>query len=244
MNIELSQTKETELQKVGAAILAEVEQFRIVTTDEQSALAASMGARLKGQRAIVAELYDEPIDKAYALHKDLCTRRKTLDDPLKQAIEVVRSSVGAYESRKKAEADRLERERQEVIRKAAREAEELRQRQLAEARALEEDRRLQEAQKLADAGRTVAADAMLAAPVVVAVPPVVEVYTPPPVVYTKPADVKRTTENWKWRILDIDAVPREYMILDETKIGRVVRALKGETRIPGIEAFNDPKASF
>jgi hypothetical protein len=46
---------------------------------------------------------------------------------------------------------------------------------------------------------------------------------------------KRTV--WKFRITDEAAVPREFLLVDEKRIGQIVRAMKGETKIPGIEAY-------
>ena len=45
------------------------------------------------------------------------------------------------------------------------------------------------------------------------------------------------SKNRKWRLIDIARVPREYMKLDESKVGRVIRA-GGD--IPGIEAYIEP----
>jgi len=47
-------------------------------------------------------------------------------------------------------------------------------------------------------------------------------------------------DNWRWRCVDFDLVPRRFLTLDEKQIGEEVRLNKGETRIPGIEIFNEP----
>lgn len=46
-----------------------------------------------------------------------------------------------------------------------------------------------------------------------------------------------TRENWKFEITDINLIPREYMLVDEKKIGQVVKALKKDTNIAGIRAY-------
>jgi hypothetical protein len=46
-------------------------------------------------------------------------------------------------------------------------------------------------------------------------------------------------ENWKFRIVNEKLIPREYLKVDDVKIGAIVRALKGATNIPGIEAYNE-----
>jgi len=46
--------------------------------------------------------------------------------------------------------------------------------------------------------------------------------------------------NWCFEVVDPAAVPRQYMMPDEIKIGKVVRALKGQITIPGVRIFNRP----
>lgn len=41
----------------------------------------------------------------------------------------------------------------------------------------------------------------------------------------------------KWRIIKLADIPRDYMKIDEVKIGAVVRAAKGQIKIPGIEVY-------
>jgi len=45
------------------------------------------------------------------------------------------------------------------------------------------------------------------------------------------------TVNWKFRIVDINKIPREYMLPDEVKIGQIGRAKKGTEKIDGIEFY-------
>jgi hypothetical protein len=42
---------------------------------------------------------------------------------------------------------------------------------------------------------------------------------------------------WHYEVLDAAQVPREYLTVDHTKLGRVVRALKGAARIPGVRIW-------
>lgn len=46
---------------------------------------------------------------------------------------------------------------------------------------------------------------------------------------------KRTI--WKFEITDPTAIPREYLAIDEKKIGAVVRALKADASIPGVRVY-------
>lgn len=44
---------------------------------------------------------------------------------------------------------------------------------------------------------------------------------------------------WKFRIRDASKLPREYLLPDEKRIGAVVRAMKGDTRIEGVEVWDE-----
>ncbi len=44
---------------------------------------------------------------------------------------------------------------------------------------------------------------------------------------------------WKYRIVDVNQIPRQYMIPNETAIGQVARATKGSVKIEGIEIYSE-----
>lgn len=48
---------------------------------------------------------------------------------------------------------------------------------------------------------------------------------------------------WKFRIVDAAKIPREFLIPDEVKIGAIVRAMKGEGAIEGIEMYEEKVVS-
>lgn len=54
-----------------------------------------------------------------------------------------------------------------------------------------------------------------------------------------PLEGVTTRSTWKYSVEDLTAVPREYLTLDEKKIKAVVKAMKGDTAIPGIRVFED-----
>jgi len=66
---------------------------------------------------------------------------------------------------------------------------------------------------------------------------------PPPQVILKETPSSKETgvsfrEDFKFRIKDEQAIPRTYLMADEVKIGKVVRALKLLANIPGIEVYS------
>ena len=64
----------------------------------------------------------------------------------------------------------------------------------------------------------------------------VVVFTPPPPPVPKAQGVA-FTDVWKFQIMDAAAVPEEYKIVDEKRVGAVVRALKGQTQINGVRVY-------
>lgn len=117
-----------------------------------------------------------------------------------------------------------------------------------QAKQAEDDRRLAEAEALQEAGASEeTVEAVLSQPSVVSHAEVaaivrepVFVPAPPPIpTFEKVAGIS-TRDNWKFEITDILAIPREYLTVDEQKIGGVVRAMKASTNIPGIRVYNQP----
>jgi len=65
---------------------------------------------------------------------------------------------------------------------------------------------------------------------------------PEPVVAPPSSEPEKTEgvsfiENWTFEIEDKAKIPLEYMIPDEKKIRGVVKAMKGDTNIPGVRAY-------
>jgi hypothetical protein len=46
-----------------------------------------------------------------------------------------------------------------------------------------------------------------------------------------------SAERWQFEIVDSAKIPRDYLMVDEAKIRKVVQALKAETAIPGIRVY-------
>lgn len=99
-----------------------------------------------------------------------------------------------------------------------------------EAKRREEERKL-EAKRLKDEGKTKQAEQVLAGKREVT-GTTVESSVPK-------VDGMHTTQRWKFRITDEKKIPREYLTPDETKIGQMVRTMKGDTDIPGIEPYSE-----
>lgn len=199
-----------ELTEETAAILSQAEGFKISTAVSYQ-LAADELKRIKAASKKLDEVrkaITSPMDAAKKAVMDFF--RKPAEQ-LKQAEERIKDAMLVYQTD-------LEQK----------EAEERRQ---AEAAAKAERERLEvAAAREADRGEfgTVAEIATTAAQIVAA--PVVRREVP------KVAGVS-FRETWKFEITDLNAIPREFLLVDETKIRKVVQAMKGDTNIPGVRAY-------
>ena len=65
--------------------------------------------------------------------------------------------------------------------------------------------------------------------------------------FAAPATVATTTkvkglamvENWKYRIVDLDKLPREYMVANEVMLGKMARMSKGLIPVAGVEFYSE-----
>lgn len=182
---------------------------------------------LKGIKALrnrIAEVFDPHIKRAHEAHKSLVKEKADAEAPLTQAEGTIKRVLVSYSE----EQERKRREEERRLQEEARKQEE--ERRLAEAAALESygiDH--------GDAEMLAAAQEIAAAPVVA---PVVNLPRATPVV-----SGISYREIWKFKVINAALVPREYLVLDETKVGGVVRAMKGSTNIPGIQAYSEKVAS-
>lgn len=242
--IVLAEEKETELASQGRAIVLEAATYAIVKDDSHRDAALTFGQRVKRMRRMVGDLYDDPIDQAYKLHKSLCGRRNALDGPLAEAETAIKRGIGTYEANKQAEIEAKRRAEEAEARRKAEELERERQCQIEADRKVAEDKRLAQAAALEAAGKPKEADAVLAAPIYVVAPPI----APPPIVdrtprYQAPEAVS-TRMNWQFRIVNANLIPRDWLSPNEKAIGAYVRTMKDKAVIPGVEIYSEASASL
>ena len=177
---------------------------------------------------------------AVELLRRIRTRRKDLEEarlkitrPIDQAKVEVMNLFRPYESQLKADEETVDEKavtwRRDEERR--RQEEETRLRQEEQARLdREREATTKKADKLEAQGKPEQAELVRAAVPEAAPLPVVESAVP-----KVKGSAART--DWKFEILDATKIPREYLVPDEVKIGRVVRALGQATNIPGVRVY-------
>jgi hypothetical protein len=169
--------------------------------------------------------------KAHATWKEICNTENQELWKLKPVIDALSRSIASYKAeqeRKRREAEleriRVEQEKKRLEEEALRKAMEAENRAKAE----KDEAACQAAQAEADRILAQAADEeKKIAPASIV----------PEAPKTKGLAMR---ENWDFEIVDEAAIPREYLIPDEVKIRKIVKAMKDKTNIPGIRVFNRP----
>lgn len=174
----------------------------------------------------IRTVLDPIVAAAHETHKTATTKRAELLKPIEDARAHLRRGCAQVQAVLDNEA-RIEAKR------------------LADAAAETERLRLQaEAERVADTGDVEGAMEVLAEADAVQAAPVSTMKVEPP----KAAGITYR-DNWKFGFVDaagrpidtpdVRLIPTEYLKVDETAIGAVVRGLKDRTKIPGIRVYND-----
>jgi len=200
------------LEENAVAVRSKAFEIRVV---DQTSLdyAAVVLAKIKDHRKMIDDEMGPTIKSAHETHKRLINLKKRAEAPLTEAEARVKKSVADYyaEIRQKQERERA---------KALEEERRLKKE--------EEDRRVAEAVALEKAGKKEEAEKAISAPTHIA-PVRVETKMP------EKADNLSIRKIYGYAIVNEFKIPREYLIPNEKKILASVKAMKEETKIPGVE---------
>jgi hypothetical protein len=205
-----------EIIEVNALALSVPEQAHLITAitnNNDYVKAGNILLTIKDIRKKIEATFKPIKQKFDAAKKEVLDQEKAADRPLIEAENWIKPLISGY---------LIE---QEKIRQAE-------ERRLQEqARKEEEERLLLEAIEAEKNGQQDEAQAIIDAPV--QAPPVVVPKAVPKV------EGISMRENWKFRITSEKAIPREFLKVDEVKIGAYVRAMKSAGNIPGVEIYNE-----
>ena len=221
---ELVKEKPSHSEQQSTSFLQKAQSFEILCDFDLEQAAEEQ----KAGKALLKEIdtFIGPMKQAsYQAYKAIGDREKKLTEPLKQGVDVYAEKMGAYHAA------------QDAKKKAQLAAEGAVARQIAAEAAREGVEEL--AQQMEEGGNQEAAAAVRGTENYAVRQAVANVVIEPEKAFKPTGTMAR--ENWVFNVDNPDLVPREYLMVDEVKIGRVVRAMKADTKIPGISVQNKPK---
>jgi hypothetical protein len=228
-----------ELPEIEAQAAAVAQRVPLIAITDQASfdLATEDRRDIKRRLARIAELMDDICDSAHKAWKTAVAKRDGLRAPFLEADKAYSRAQGAYEEgqtrirREAEETTRRERERLETEERDRVAAESARLRREAE------ERLFAEAVEAESVGDTPTVVRLLETPIET---PLVEARpVAAPVVQLVAKPVARGVSfrsDWDFVIVDEASIPREYLIPDHVKIRKAVKAMRGETAIPGVKA--------
>jgi hypothetical protein len=183
-----------------------------VTTPQQYTEAAEMLKHIKGKAKELDETrksLTKPLDESKKRIMDFFA--KPLDFLTKAENSIKRSMISYSD-----EQDRIRREEQRKAEEAARKE---RERIEAQARKAAESGKIERAVELEQRAAAVVA----------------------PIISREPPKVTgiNTREVWRFEVVDAAAVPREFLMVDESKIRKYVQAMKSDSMIAGVRVWSE-----
>lgn len=211
--------------EVETKALTVVDQAKTVkiTSAESYTVAGNLWKSIKDMMKEVSDTFDPIISKANLAHKEALAQKAKFYTPLEAAYRSVKGLMSSWD----AEQEKIRLAEQRRLEEIARKAEE--ERLLQEAIAAEEEARRN--------GATIEEAKQESAAILsetVYVPPVILPKETP-----KMAGGPIYRRITKFRIVNEALIPRQYLCVDEVKIGGVVRALKFQANIPGVEVYEE-----
>jgi hypothetical protein len=162
--------------------------------------------------------HDGPRIAAMRAHRAVLDAQKNLTEPLKKAQGAIKSEIGRWT----IEQEKIRRERERVAMELARKREE------------EERLRMAVVAEEEGASRETVEE-------------ILETKEPPLVPTIPETNPKvsgvSTRKVWKWRLVDEEKIPREYMMLNERLIQAAISKWGDKANIPGVEVYQDVSVS-
>ena len=201
----------TDLQASSGDIVAHASML-VVKDDATRRQGAEILMEVKKFSDMVKSRFKAPVELAFKAHRSMTALRDSVLNPFTEAEKTIKRKISTYEM--------------EVESKRREEAEKLRKEAEQKAKA----EQMAKAQDQMDKGDLAGCQKTLDAPIV---PVVVRCETKAP----EKINGLSFREDWKFEIMDESLIPREYLMVDEVKIRKMVKALQASTNIPGIRVY-------
>jgi hypothetical protein len=205
----------TQIETGRNRLLERAQSLNIVDADTYG-VACDIVKGIAELRKTITDDFKPAKEAAFAAHRAICSQEKSHLDALSEPDRIVRGKISGYT----AEQEKLRREQEAAAREKARKE--------------AEERKIVEAVQAESQGNSELAEKILETPVVSA-PVIVPRVTVPKV------DGVSMVPEWKFEVVDPALIPREYLTVDESKIRKVVGALKDQASIPGVRVWSELK---
>lgn len=187
----------------------------IVANQEDLSRANDFLLSIKELRKEIDSVFGPVIEAAYKAHREAVAQKKKFEEPLAKAEQMVKQKIAGYLE----EVERIRRQQEEEKRKAEEEKRRIEEEMLRKLAKADDESEMEKVIKSAEKKLAKIEE--------------VEVIDKPQTVGLSMREV------WKFEIVDEEAIPREFLVPDLAKIGKVVQQLKGETKIPGIRVYSE-----
>jgi len=221
--------------EAGRNVLATAARELVINSEESEEQAWAIVNRIAALEKVIAGDFAAAKKAAHEAHRAVIAQEAGHLDRLKEPDRIVRGKLLVWEGEKRRAQAEVERKLREEAEARATE-----DRRIAQEQAVKEAEsgRLEEAAAAEAAGKSAEAEELLAKPVEVAEVPMVAPMIVPTIAPSKVEGAGAMVEVWKFEIEDVCALPGEYVLADEVAIGKVVRALKSKTNIPGVRVYS------
>lgn len=183
-----------------------------VTSRADMEAAASLQGDIKALLKQVEAFCDPNIARWHAGHKQALAEKNAITKPLDEGYKILGRAMGDYEAQLERERIAKERELQ------------------AERQRIADEETLKLAAQLEQQGHAEAAQNVIE--------------TVPEVIVKLEREEPKiagtiTRTDWRFEVVNPALIPREFLRIDESAIGAMVRSRKGETTIPGVRVWSE-----
>lgn len=183
----------------------------VVNSAESYGTASDFLKRVKQAQVRVTAFFAPMKQKAYEAHKAITAQESETLKPLQQAESTVKRIMSEYYQEQERKRIAEQQKAQVAADEAARKERERLEREAAKLKTPElRERRLEQAAQV--------------------IAPMIQVATAVPVIAGQSV-VKR----WKAVVVNVDLVPREYMVVNDTALQALARATKGAVKVAGVQ---------
>jgi hypothetical protein len=212
-----------------ATEIAKLEQWTksvIVQTPDQRSMVYEAIQGVKSTKARVVAFFKDSKESAHATWKKIVANEKSFTDRLDAFEAAGKRAIIAYDQVEEQKRQAEQRRLQAIADEAARKEREKAEQEAARQRQIEEEARAkaESARKAAESANAEERARLLreAAP---------------------RQQGEATRSIWKCRVVDVAAIPREYMVPNEKALDGIAKATKGAIKIAGVEFYEEKSLS-